>query len=102
MTFTHVDKPLAIGGLTLRNRIFRSGHATGLGAMGISDDFIAYHAARARGGVALSVLELLSVHASSPSFLPPFDAPGMADGYRRLVDAIAPLGMALFQQIWQG
>ena len=102
MQFTHVDKPLTIGGVTVRNRIFRSGHATGLGLAGLGEDFIAYHVARARGGVGLSVLEILSVHPSSPGFLPPYSTPGMADGYRRLVDAVAPHGMALFQQIWHG
>lgn len=102
MAFTHVDRPLTVGGLTLKNRIFRSGHATGLGLGGPSDDFIAYHAARARGGVALSILEILSVHDSSPGFMPTYNAPGMADGYRRLVDAVAPHGMALFQQLWHG
>lgn len=102
MAFTHVDKPLMVGGLTLKNRIFQSGHATGLGLGGPSDDFIGYHAARARGGVALSILEILSVHRSSPGFMPTYDAPGMADGYRRLVDAVAPHGMALFQQLWHG
>ena len=102
MHFTHVDKPLTINGLTLRNRIFRSAHATGLAFAGIGDDFIEYHAARARGGVALSFLEILSVHPSSPGMSPIYSTPGAGDGYRRLVDAIAPHGMALFQQLWHG
>ncbi len=102
MAFTHVDTPLRIAGTTLRNRIFRSGHGTGLGIGGIGEDFIAYHAERARGGVALSILEILSVHPTSPSFLPLFSAPQLGDGYRRLVDACAIHGMALYQQIWHG
>src|SRR5260370_27178342 len=54
MTFTHVDQPIIINGLVLKNRIFRSAHATGLATMALGDEFIAYHLARARGGVALS------------------------------------------------
>lgn len=102
MKFTHVDKPITLKGLTLRNRIFRSAHGTGLGWAGLTDEFIEFHVARARGGVALSFLEILSVHTSSPGMLPTYSAPGMADGYRRLVDAVAPHGMALFQQLWHG
>ncbi|SCW53588.1 2,4-dienoyl-CoA reductase [Sphingobium faniae] len=100
--FTHVDKLLTIRNLTLRNRIFRSAHATGLAFHGVFDDFIAYHEARARGGVALSFLEIMSVHPSSPGFLPSFKLPAVEDGYRRLVDAAGGQGMALFQQLWHG
>ena len=100
--YTHVHTPISIGGVTLKNRIFRPGHGTGLGLMGIGEDFIAFHEDRARGGVALTILEILSVHAASPSFLPPISAEHMAAGYKRLVDRIAPHGMALFQQIWHG
>jgi 2,4-dienoyl-CoA reductase-like NADH-dependent reductase (Old Yellow Enzyme family)/thioredoxin reductase len=102
MSLTHVHTALQIKSLRLRNRVFRSAHATGLGVMGLSNDFVEYHAARARGGVALSFLEILSVHPSSPGFLPTYDSPGLADGYARLVERIRPLGMALFQQLWHG
>ena len=102
MPFTHVDTPIVIGGATIRNRVFRSGHGTGLALGGITDDFVEYHTARARGGVGLSILEILSVHDTSPGFMPAYATPGMDDGYRRLVDRNAPLGMALFQQLWHG
>ncbi|MCW5656760.1 MAG: hypothetical protein KIT60_03580 [Burkholderiaceae bacterium] len=59
---THIDKPLQIAGVTLKNRVARSAHFTGLAPAGMSDDLIAYHAARARGGVGLTILEVMSVH----------------------------------------
>ena len=100
--FTHVDKPLQIKNLTLRNRILRPSHSTGYAVAGITDDFIQFHLARARGGVALTILEMMAVHDTSPGSIPLHSTPGLGDGYRRLVDTIAPEGMALFQQIWHG
>lgn len=101
MQFSHVDKPIAIGPVTLKNRVCRSAHVTGFANGMVTPDLIAYHAARARGGVALSVLEVLSVHPSSPSGLNAW-MPGIADSYGPLVDACRPHGMKLFHQIWHG
>ena len=101
MAFTHVDTPIALGPVTLKNRICRSAHVTGCAVGGITESFIAYHEARARGGVALSILEILSVHPSSPTMLNAW-APGIEDGYGPLVDRCRPHGMKLFHQIWHG
>lgn len=89
--------PIEIGGVAIKNRIVRTAHATGLGPM--NDALIAYHAARAAGGVGLSIIEILSVHPTSPASLNAFD-PSLGDRYARLVDAVRPHGMRLFQQIW--
>lgn len=62
MGFTHVDKPFRIKGVALKNRVCRSAHATGYSDLGVTDDLISYHEARARGGVAMSILEIFSVH----------------------------------------
>lgn len=101
MALTHVTTPITIGKVAIKNRVFRSAHVTGFAINGVPDDFIAYHAARARGGVGLSMLEVLSVHPTSPVYMNAW-GPDMSDGYRRLVDACAPHGMKLFQQIWHG
>ncbi|WP_370326577.1 FAD-dependent oxidoreductase [Euzebya sp.] len=94
--------PIRVGPVTVRNRIVRTAHATGsLAREGDDDAFIAYHAARAAGGVGLTILEVASVHPSSPAFLRAWHD-GIVDRYRRLVDAVAPSGMAVFQQLWHG
>lgn len=99
MAFTHVDKPISLGPMELRNRIVRPAHGTNLGRGFISDELIAYHEARARGGVALSIIEVGSVHPSSPFSINLWD-PALEPGYRKLVERIKPHGMKLSQQLW--
>jgi 2,4-dienoyl-CoA reductase-like NADH-dependent reductase (Old Yellow Enzyme family) len=101
MALTHVLQPITIGGVTIPNRVVRSAHGTRFGGGLMSDDLIAYHALRARGGVGLSILEIMAVHPSSPSGVNGFD-PRIGDGYKRLLDEVRPHGMRLFQQIWHG
>lgn len=96
---THVTRPIAIGTVELKNRVVRTAHATGMGPM--TDDLIAYHQARAEGGVGLSIIEILSVHPTSPAGLNTFD-PQMPARYEKLVNAVRPTGMRLFQQVWHG
>ncbi|GAB4136179.1 MAG: FAD-dependent oxidoreductase [Sphingomonadales bacterium] len=98
MSLRHVLSPLAIGPVKLVNRVVRTGHGTGIGGGTMSDALIDYHVARARGGVGLTILELLSVHRSAyPFFIA--GAPGLVEGYVRLMDQVRPLGMRVFQQI---
>jgi len=99
MAYTHVDKPITIGTVQLKNRIVRPAHATNHGKGYINDDLIAYHERRAKHQVALSILEIGSVHYTTPFALNLFD-PAIGDGYRKLVDTIKPHGMKLFQQLW--
>lgn len=101
MALTHVLQPITIGGVTIPNRVVRSAHGTRFGGGLMSEDLIAYHALRARGGVGLSILEIMAVHPSSPSGLNGFD-PRIGDGYVRLLEQVRPHGMRLFQQIWHG
>ena len=97
--YEHVLNPIDIGGVTVPNRTVRTAHATGIGGGRLTDDLIAYHEARARGGFGLTVLEILAVHPSSPGTLNAFD-PTIGDAYQRLMDAIRPHGMKIFQQVW--
>jgi len=98
MAFTHVDKPFRIKGLELKNRIVRTAHSTSFGGGVMSEDSIAYHEARARGGVGLSIIEPLSVHPSSNSIFNSW-TPGLEAGYRKLVAACHGHDMKLFQQL---
>jgi 2,4-dienoyl-CoA reductase-like NADH-dependent reductase (Old Yellow Enzyme family)/thioredoxin reductase len=99
VAYTHVDKPIRVGAIELKNRIFRPAHATLAGRGTMSDALIAYHEARARGGAALSIIEVGSVHPTSAFSLNIFD-PAVEGGMRKLADRCKPHGMAVFQQLW--
>lgn len=60
---------------------------------------IDYHLARARGGVALTIMEIASVHETSPG---PLDATTdeVCDGLSELTTATHAEGMQVFQQLW--
>ncbi|HWK67250.1 MAG TPA: FAD-dependent oxidoreductase [Rhizobiaceae bacterium] len=96
----HVLKPIDIGGVTIRNRVVRTAHGTRL-AYHSFEDLFEFHAPRARGGVGLTILELMSVHPSSPNSLKAWSDPQQEE-YGRMIDRLKPLGMRLFQQLWHG
>ncbi|MFD0850215.1 oxidoreductase [Sphingosinicella xenopeptidilytica] len=94
--------PIAIGGVEVKNRIARTAHATMMArGGGITPELIAYHLARAEGGVGLTILEAAGVHPSSVLSLANLDD-SIIDGYRALAAAMAPTGMRVFQQLWHG
>ncbi|HKQ67173.1 MAG TPA: N-methylproline demethylase, partial [Methylomirabilota bacterium] len=61
--------PIQVGRLTLKNRIYSSGHAEAMAEGGRPGERLArYHAAKARGGCALTIFGgSSSVHPSSPA-----------------------------------
>ena len=91
MTLEHVLSPIDINGVTLRNRVVRTAHGTNIGQGRVDDDLIAYHLARGRGGVGLSIVEAASVHRTDTGTLRLHDESCVAD-FRRLMDAIRPTG----------
>jgi len=93
--YPHLFEPIQVGSLTIPNRIVRSAHGTHLygGAL------IAYHEARARGGVGMSTLEATGVHANAPSVTPLYND-SCIPTYRELMARIRPYGMKMFQQIY--
>ncbi len=90
---------IKIADVEVQNRIVRTAHSTHFGTGGFSDEFIAYHVERARGGVGLTILEIVGVHPTSPSSLCSFDDSIIA-GYAKFMEAIRPHGMKVFQQLW--
>ncbi|NKB64405.1 MAG: hypothetical protein GKR95_20575 [Gammaproteobacteria bacterium] len=63
--YDHLLQPIQLGPTNLRNRVFSPPHGTTLGHDGVvTDKLIAYHQARARGGVGLIVLEGMTLHPS--------------------------------------
>jgi len=98
---THVTRPIKIGAVEIKNRVVRTAHGTGLYADGLGGELIAYHLARARGGVGLTFIEILGVHRTTVAGLNVYD-PRMPAGYAKLVEVVRPTGMRLFQQLWHG
>jgi 2,4-dienoyl-CoA reductase-like NADH-dependent reductase (Old Yellow Enzyme family) len=94
----HIFNPIDIGAVTIPNRVARTGHGTGLGGGTISDTLIDYHVARARGGVGLTIIEAMAVGSSAYPFLAA-GADGVVAGYQKLMAAVRPYGMRVFQQL---
>ncbi len=100
MTLKLVWEPLRIGGLEIPNRIARAANTTTISPAGIDEQFIAYHRARARGGVGLSILEAAGVHPTS--VLSYRIEESTCQGFERLMKEVRPFGMRVFQQLWHG
>ena len=102
MTLPHLFSPLTLGGVTFRNRIFSTGHQTCLVEHGrVTEDLVAYHQARARGGAALIVVEAARMHESAVSGAPIIDASrdDCIPGYRAIASAVQAEGCRLFAQL---
>ena len=65
MALQRIWEPISIGSAEVKNRVARAANTTSMMPNSLNDDFIAYHRARARGGVGLSILEAGSVHPNS-------------------------------------
>ena len=91
--------------MTLANRIVSTAHQTNLVHDNLpTDDFVAYHEARARGGTGLIVLEATAVHESgrlTPHTLAGFREEIVGE-YRRLAETVRPRGTRLFVQLFHG
>lgn len=95
MRYASLFQPITVGGVELKNRIVRSAHGTLLSGEGL----IAYHEARARGGVAMSTLEATSVHDSAPSLMPLYHDK-VIPMYREIAERMAPYDMKMFAQVY--
>ena len=92
------QSPLQIGPVTIPNRLVRTAHATLFSRGQMNDTHIDSHLERAQAGIGLTILEGLSVHRSSAYSLTLTDDSGI-ESLNRLVEAIRPTGMKLFQQL---
>ncbi|MFI9773676.1 FAD-dependent oxidoreductase [Streptomyces sp. NPDC051956] len=101
--FPHLFSPLAIGGVTLKNRVLSSGHDTVLVEGGqVTDDLVAYHEARAEGGVGLIVVQVAGVHETARYTTHVLMATddSCVEGYRRLAEAAHRHGAKVFGQLF--
>lgn len=97
--------PLRLGPVEIQNRIVSTAHQTTLVHHHLpTDDFVAYHEARARGGVGLIVLEATAVDESGllTSHTLGGYLPEIVGGYRRVAAAVQPHGTRLFVQLFHG
>lgn len=102
--FDKLFTPITIKDMTLRNRII-------MPAMGtrftedrfVNEKHIAYHVARARGGSALNIVEVSSVHALSvPKMFLSIAEDKYIPKLKELTDAIHAEGGKAGIQLWQG
>lgn len=94
--------PFTLKNVELRNRIIRTSMGSGFPTGGlVSDELIAFHVARARGGVALTYIDPATTHWSSPAFLNNL-RPEVVDGLLRLSEAVHAEGALVFQQLMHG
>lgn len=99
--YESVFRPLKIADVTVPNRIVRAAHTVKQPWLDKSDALIEYHAARAEGGVGLSIMGASGVHRKTPMSVPLYDD-AVIPHYQRLMKRIAPTGMKVFQQLWHG
>lgn len=99
--YRRLRQPLTINGCTVPNRVARTAHATGYALGTVSDQLIAYHEARARGGIGLIFVEIAGVHRSSPGSINLYRADAV-DGLARLAERVHAHGTKVFQQLWHG
>ena len=83
-------QPLDLGTTRVRNRIFNPPHGTSLSRQGVvTDDLIAYHLSRARGGAGLIILEGMTVH---PSY--GFEESFLYAGSDRIIEGLNRLALS--------
>jgi len=93
--YDNLFEPIDVGGVRIPNRIVRAAHGTGL----YGEQLIAYHEARAKGGVGMSTLEASGVHPSAPIGVRLTSDKCIAF-YEAISSRMAPYGMKLFQQLY--
>ncbi len=95
--------PLAIGSCTIRNRIVSSGHDTVMVDHGeVTDQLIAYHNARADGGVGLIVVQVAGIHESAryTTHILMADDDSCIAGFTRLASSLHERGATVFGQLF--
>ena len=101
--FPCLFEPLQLRGKRLKNRIMSSGHDTSMPTDNrVNPQLIAYHRARAKGGVGLIVLQVAGVHDSarytSHVLMATDDA--CIEGYRELAETCHAHGTLVLSQIF--
>jgi 2,4-dienoyl-CoA reductase-like NADH-dependent reductase (Old Yellow Enzyme family)/NADPH-dependent 2,4-dienoyl-CoA reductase/sulfur reductase-like enzyme len=101
--FPHLFSPLKVGAVTVKNRILSTGHDTLLPrAFVVNEALVAYHRARAEGGVGLIVVQVSGVHETARytahSLMATTDE--CIPGYRQLAEMLHGYGCKVFGQVF--
>jgi 2,4-dienoyl-CoA reductase-like NADH-dependent reductase (Old Yellow Enzyme family) len=103
--FPTLLSPLAVGPVTLPNRVVSTAHQTTLVHDHLpTDDFVAYHGARAQGGAGAIVLEATAVHPTGLLTAHTLGGylPGIVGGYERVAEVVKRHGTKLLVQLFHG
>ena len=101
--FDRLFEPLVLGRTVVKNRVVSSGHDTVMVEGGrITDQLIAYHEARAAGGVGLIVVQVAGVHETAryTSHVLMATDDGCIEGYARLAEAVHAHGTTIVGQLF--
>ena len=101
--FPRLFSPLKLRGVTIKNRIFSTGHDTNLAAGGlINEHLVAYHQARAAGGAGLLIVQVSGVHETAryTSHLLMATSDDSIAGYRAVAEACHPYDCRVFGQLF--
>jgi 2,4-dienoyl-CoA reductase-like NADH-dependent reductase (Old Yellow Enzyme family) len=103
--FPTLTSPIRCGPLEMAGRLVSTAHQTGLVEDHLpTEDLVAYHEARAAGGVAAIFLEATAVHPTgllTPHTLGGY-LPRIVGGYERLSSAVHRHGAAMLVQLFHG
>jgi 2,4-dienoyl-CoA reductase-like NADH-dependent reductase (Old Yellow Enzyme family)/thioredoxin reductase len=100
---THLFSPLTIRGKTIKNRILSTGHDTTMPTDSLPNDrLVAYHKARAEGGVGLIIVQVAGVHESAryTTHVLMATTDECIPGYRKIADVCHANGTTVFGQLF--
>ncbi|RST71235.1 FAD-dependent oxidoreductase [Siminovitchia acidinfaciens] len=102
-SFKYLFTPQKIGAITVKNRIFSTGHMTTYVENGLpTDQLIAYHRERAKGGAGLVIVEANAVHPSAAFTSNTLSAftDEIIPHYRKMGEAVHEFGCKMFVQLF--
>ncbi len=100
--YPHLMSPLRIGPVEVRNRMVSTAHATWLGSdFRPTPALAAYHAARAKGGIGLIIMENSRVHPTARGGRAALEAwhEESIPHYRKIAEAVQEHGAKIFAQL---
>lgn len=103
--FNTLFSPIQIREMKLKNRVILPAMGTRMAneKSEITERLINYHAARAKGGCALNIVEVASVHTpSAPAHFVSISEDHYMEGHKKLTEAIHEAGGKAGIQLWQG
>lgn len=105
MRYQKLFSDFKMKGMTMRNRVILPAMGTKMATIEghVTDQLISYHAARAKGGCGLNMVEVCAVHGpSAPVKFLALYKDTQISGHRQLTDAIHAEGGKAGLQLWQG